>query len=87
MKVKRAWPPRRSISVMPPGCVRRRRHATCDTRLPGIAFAVGLHVAAIVWLLQFESVRRELVLAAPIMVNLISPPQVAVAPPKPPPNR
>jgi protein TonB len=54
------------------------------TRLPGIAFAVGLHVAAIVWLLQFESVRRELVLAAPIMVNLISPPQVAVAPPKPP---
>lgn len=41
--------------------------------LTGFAVAVGLHAAAILFLLQYEPVRRALINAAPIMVSLITP--------------
>lgn len=51
-------------------------------RLIGLAIAVALHVVAIWWLLQFGAVRGQLIEAAPIMVNFITPPPIA-KPPKP----
>jgi protein TonB len=55
-------------------------------RLPGFAIAVALHVAVGAWLLQFDAVRRPLAEVAPIMVRLIAPPKVEVAPPPEPPK-
>ena len=56
-------------------------------RLPGIAAAVLLHVVALVALLHYEPVRQALATTAPIMVNLVSPPQMEpVAPPTEPPK-
>jgi protein TonB len=55
-------------------------------RLPGVAIAVALHVAVAAWLLQFDAARRPLAEVAPIMVSLIAPPKVEVAPPPEPPK-
>ncbi len=55
-------------------------------RLPGIALAIALHAAVAAWLLQFDAVRRPLAEMAPIMVSLIAPPKVEVAPPPEPPK-
>jgi periplasmic protein TonB len=54
----------------------------------GIACAIALHFAAIGALLQYQPVREALVASAPIMVNLIAPPQVEQPrPPEPEPPK
>ncbi len=57
-----------------------------EQRLIASATATGLHVLAVVLLLQYEPVRSAITNAAPIMVSLIAPPQIAEKPqelPKP----
>ncbi|MGH8617296.1 MAG: TonB family protein [Burkholderiales bacterium] len=56
-----------------------------QSRALTIAVVVAVHVAALYGLLQIESVRTQLAEMAPIMINLIGPPKVEVAPPKPDP--
>jgi protein TonB len=57
------------------------------SRLPGIAFAVGLHAAVAIALLSYAPARQTLVELAPIMVSLVQPKPVEppTAPPKPKP--
>ncbi len=62
-------------------------------RLPGIGAAVLLHVVAL-WalLLHYEPVRKAIAITDPIMVNLVTPPQVEpvvppIEPPKPLPQK
>ena len=57
-----------------------------EQRLFASATAAGLHVVAVLLLLQYAPVRSALTQAAPIMVSLIAPPQVVEKPqelPKP----
>jgi protein TonB len=51
------------------------------------AVVVLLHVALVVGLLQFESVRTAVIAAAPVIVTLISPPREKPEVPKPPPPK
>lgn len=52
-------------------------------RRAGLVLAIALHVGAAVAVLSFEPSRRVLLAAVPIMVELITPPQV-IARPEPP---
>ena len=57
-----------------------------EQRLIASAIAAGLHVLAVVLLLQYEPVRSAITNAAPIMVSLITPPKIIEKPqelPKP----
>lgn len=57
-----------------------------EQRLIASATAAGLHVLAVVLLLQYEPVRSAITNAAPIMVSLIAPPKIVEKPqelPKP----
>src|SRR5262249_11981754 len=55
------------------------------SRWAGLGVVLALHAAVIGALLQHQPVRDALASVAPIMVSLIAPPKVAVAPsPKPP---
>jgi protein TonB len=61
-------------------------------RLPGIAAAVGLHALALVALLHYQPMREAIATAAPIMVSMVTPPQVEpvpapLEPPKPLPQK
>ena len=61
-------------------------------RLPGIGAAIALHAIVIVLLLQYEPMRQAIANAAPIMVSMVSPPQVEpvaapIEPPKPLPQK
>src|SRR5574340_1282502 len=61
-----------------------------EQRLIASATAVGLHVAAVMLLLQYTPARSALAQMAPIMVSLIAPPKIAEKPqklPKPLPVR
>jgi protein TonB len=58
-------------------------HGSRRTRTATVAAVVALHLAAIYALLQIDAVREQLADIAPIMVSLIAPPQVKVAPPVP----
>jgi protein TonB len=60
------------------------RSAGRSSRFASAAIVVALHVALVVALLQFESVRTALTAAAPVMATLISPPrEKPEVPPKP----
>ena len=50
------------------------RSAGRSSRLASAAVVVGLHAGLVAALLQFDSVRTAVIAAAPVMVNLISPP-------------
>jgi periplasmic protein TonB len=65
------------------------RSAGRSSRWTSAAIVVALHVAIVVALLQFESVRLAVTEAAPVMANLITPPKPKpeVKPPPPPPPR
>jgi len=58
-----------------------------QSRAVTIAVIVALHLAASYALLQIEGVRAQLAEMAPIMVSLIAPPRIDVAPPKPAPQK
>jgi protein TonB len=58
-----------------------------QSRAVTIAVVVALHAAAVFALLQIEGVRAQLAEMAPIMVSLIAPPRVDLAPPKPEPQK
>jgi periplasmic protein TonB len=64
------------------------RSAGRSSRWTSAAIIVALHVALVVALLQFESVRTAVTTAAPVMANLITPrrekPEVVPKPPPPP---
>jgi protein TonB len=64
------------------------RSAGRSSRWTSAAIVVALHVALVVALLQFESVRTAVTAAAPVMANLITPrrekPEVVPKPPPPP---
>jgi protein TonB len=64
------------------------RSAGRSSRWTSAALVVALHVALVVALLQFESVRTAVTAAAPVMANLITPrrekPEVVPKPPPPP---
>lgn len=61
------------------------RSAGRSSRWAGAAIVVGLHAAAVVALLQFDSVRRAVITAAPVIATLITPPrEKPVEPPKVP---
>jgi len=53
-----------------------------EQRLIASATAAGLHVLAVILLLQYAPVRSALTQAAPVMVSLIAPPQVIEKPQK-----
>ena len=55
-------------------------------RCIGIACAIGLHLAAIGAIAQYQPVREALATPAPIMVKLITLPTVEIAPPSEPPQ-
>ena len=63
------------------------RSAERSSRWTSAAVVVALHVALVVALLQFESVRTAVTAAAPVMATLITPPREKPEPPppKPPP--
>jgi protein TonB len=50
----------------------------------GLSFAVALHVLAALFLLSYEPARKALLSAAPIMVEIITPPRPELPKPKPP---
>jgi protein TonB len=64
------------------------RSAGRSSRWTSAAIVVALHVALVVALLHFESVRTAVTAAAPVMANLITPrrekPEVVPKPPPPP---
>jgi protein TonB len=59
-----------------------------NARLTGFASALGLHAVLVLALLAYEPAREALLSAAPLMVELITPPRVepqkAETPPQPP---
>ena len=62
------------------------RSAGHSSKWTSAAIVVALHVALVLALLQFESVRTAVTAAAPVMANLITPPrEKSEAVPKPPP--
>lgn len=58
---------------------------TSPSRLPGIAVAVGMHVAILAVLLSYAPVRQTLAELAPIMVSIVQPAEPPQELPKPKP--
>jgi protein TonB len=75
------------LALSHPSAFAAPAHGSRQTRTLTVAIVVGLHVAVVYALLQIDSVREQLAEIAPIMVSLITPPQVKVAPPVPEPQK